>query len=314
MKKLLITGATGFIGSALINELLSKGFDLIASTRNKETSLPQQIKQINIGNILPSTNWSSTLSKVDTIIHTAARVHVMHDPSDDPLAEFRKTNTHGTLNLARQAAAAGVRRFIFISSIKVNGETTLPNRPFTPTDIFTPTDPYALSKFEAEIGLLNLAKNSAMDIVIVRPPLVYGSNVKGNFALLLKYIKKNVPLPFSAIHNQRSFVALDNLIDFIIQCISPPNAANEIFLISDDSDISTTELLQKMATAFNKKILLFPIPNFFLIYLTKLTGNKKIADRLLNSLQIDISKAKKLLNWKPVTTIDQQLKKMAEVY
>ncbi len=314
MKKLLVTGATGFIGRALINELLHHDLDLLASTRIAIPQLPQQVKHVTIGNLLPSTDWSVALKKLDIIIHTAARVHVMTDNTKDPLTEFQKINNLSTLNLAKQAATAGVNRFIFISSIKVNGETTSHNQKFSPSDKFIPSDPYALSKYDAEIGLLNLAKKTNMEVVIIRPPLVYGPLVKGNFSSLIKWIKKNIPLPFGTVHNQRSLVALDNLVNFIILCTAHPNAANEIFLISDDSDISTTELLKKIAQAFNKKGYLLPIPVSFLTLLATLTGNKKIADRIVGSLQIDISKAKHLLHWKPVTTIDEQLKKIAETY
>lgn len=314
MKKLLITGATGFIGRALIDELLNYGFDLIACSRKEITHLPQQVQQINMGELLPSTDWSPAFAKVNTIIHTAARVHVMHDNANDPLTEFRKVNVLSTLNLARQAAKAGVSRFVFISTIKVNGETTSHNHPFTSDDDFVPTDPYALSKFEAELSLLNLAKKTKMEVVIIRPPLVYGPNVKGNFSSLTKWIQRKIPLPFGAIHNQRSLVALDNLIDFIICCINHPAAANEIFLISDNLDLSTTDLLKKVAKAFNKKPLLLPIPASFLALIARLTGNNKIADRLLSSLQIDSSKTRDLLNWKPVITIDKQLKKIADTY
>ncbi len=314
MKKLLVTGATGFIGSALINELIKHNFDLVASTRNTTPHLPQQVKQFNAGELLPTTDWSVALQNVDIIIHTAARVHVMRDKYHDPLTKFQNVNTLGTLNLAQQAAITGVSRFVFISSIKVNGEITSHNRLFSPADNFIPTDPYALSKFEAEIGLLKLAKRTNMDVVIIRPPLVYGPKVKGNFSSLTKWIQRNIPLPFGTIHNQRSLVALDNLVDFIICCTNHPKAANEIFLISDDSDISTTELLLKIATTFNKKALLIPIPASYLTLLAKLTGMKRMSDRILGSLQIDNSKAKDLLNWSPITTIDEQLKKMAETY
>ncbi len=312
MKKLLITGATGFIGKALVNELLNNDFNLVASTRKKTKAISQRVKQVETGNILPTTNWLPALHKVDTVIHTAARVHILRDSSNDPLADFRKVNTAGTLNLAQQAIISGVARFIFISSIKVNGETTFDNQPFTANDNYTPADPYGLSKFEAERGLLNLTKNTSMELVIIRPPLVYGVGVKGNFAALIKVIQKSFPLPFGAIHNQRSLVALDNLVDFIICCIKHPRAANETFLISDGADLSTTELLQKIALAFNKRSLLFPVPIHFLTFLAKLSGNNHIIGRLFHSLQIDNLKANTLLNWNPVTTPDKQLKKIAD--
>ena len=277
--------------------------------------LPQQVKHVAIGDLLPSTDWSAVLTKLDIIIHTPLRhefMSCMTTPRSFNRISKNKYSQH--LKFSKQAATAGVSRFIFISSIKVNGETTSHNQKFSANDTFIPSDPYALSKYDAEIGLLNLAKKTNMEVVIIRPPLVYGPLVKGNFSSLIKWIKKNIPLPFGTVHNQRSLVALDNLVDFIILCTTHPNAANEIFLISDDSDISTTELLKKIAQAFNKKGYLLPIPVSFLTLLAKLTGNKKIADRIVGSLQIDISKAKHLLHWKPVTTIDKQLKKITETY
>jgi nucleoside-diphosphate-sugar epimerase len=250
------------------------------------------------------------------VIHTAARVHIMDDSAADPLTEFRKVNTAGTLNLAQQAADAGVKRFIFISSIKVNGEMTLVDQPFKPNDNYISTDPYGLSKYEAEQGLLAIAEETSMEIVIIRPPLVYGPNVKANFASMIKWINKGVPLPFGAIHNQRSLVALDNLVDFIALCADrakSPKAANQVFLISDGEDVSTTTLLQKVARAFGKKPRLIPVPVWLMTFSAKLIGKGDMANRLFGSLQVDSSKARDLLGWQPVVTMDEQLAKMGEV-
>jgi len=251
---------------------------------------------------------------IDVVVHLAARVHIMNDDSSDPLAEFRKVNTDGTLNLARQAAESGVKRFIYLSSIKVNGEITETGQSFVPDDTFVPDDPYGLSKYEAEQGLLALAKETNMEVVIIRPPLVYGPGVKANFHSMMRWIYKGVPLPFGAVYNQRSLVALDNLVSFIIHCIDHPKAANGVFLISDGEDVSTTELLQKVAKAFDKKAILLPVPVSLMKFVSKLLGKADVANRLFGSLQVDSSKARDLLGWKPVITMDGQLKKTAEVY
>ena len=309
----LITGATGFVGMALANKLSSGGYPVVAAVRRESAILVGDVESVKIGNISAQTDWQRELNKIDVVIHCAARAHIMNDRVADPLAEFRKVNTAGTLNLAKQAAEAGVRRFVFISSIKVNGELT-ESIPFSSEDVFVPTDPYGLSKYEAEQGLLALAKETGMEVVIIRPTLVYGSGVKGNFASLLKWMKRGVPLPFGAIHNQRSLVALDNLVDFIIHCIDHPKAANEIFLISDGEDVSTTELLQKVAKAFDKRALLLPIPVSWMTLAAKLLGKTDVANRLFGSLQVDSSKARALLGWEPVITIDEQLKKIADAY
>ncbi len=308
---ILITGATGFLGRNLVNSIVKTGQEIRACSRLQNDSLFDFCQVYPIGDISENTNWNEALQDIELVIHCAARAHIMNDTSLDPLAEFRKVNTAGTLNLARQAAESGVRRFIFMSSIKVNGELT-EGTPFSPEDSFKPTDPYGLSKYEAEQGLLALAKETGMEIVIIRPTLVYGSGVKGNFANLLKWMKKGVPLPFGAIHNQRSFIALDNLVSFIIHCIDHPKAANEIFLISDGKDVSTTELLEKVVTAFGKRPFLIPVPVSLMRFAANTLGKESVANRLLGSLQVNSSKAYKLLGWTPVVSMDEQLKKMAK--
>jgi nucleoside-diphosphate-sugar epimerase len=314
MKKLLLTGATGFVGKALLTELLQNDFEVIVSIRNTPISSSVKVKTIKTGNLLATTDWSPALQNIDIVIHSAARVHVMQDSSSNPLAEFRKTNVDGTLNLARQAEKSGASRFIFISSIKANGNSSSSLSMLKQDDVAPPTDPYGLSKYEAEQGLLELAKNSKMEVVIIRPPLVYGPNVKGNFLSLLKYIKKGLPLPLGSIKNKRSLVALDNLVNFIRHCTTHPKAANEIFFISDGEDVSTTELLMKIAKAFNKKLFLIPIPPIALSFIAKLFGKDAMAIRLLESLQVDNSKAIELINWRPVISMDSQLKKIADFY
>jgi len=307
---LLLTGSTGFVGSRLCEVAAEDGW----SVRQAVRRIYRMQDEVVVSDLIDKTDWAEALINIEVVIHLAARVHIMDDSVADPLAEFRKVNTAGTFNLARQAAGAGVKRFIFLSSIKVNGEMTSVDQRFKPSDKYIPTDFYGLSKYEAEQGLLAIAKETGMEVVIIRPPLVYGAGVKGNFSSLLKWMQRGVPLPFGAIHNQRSLVALENLVSFIICCIDHPKAANEIFLISDCEDVSTTVLLQKVATAFGKKALLLPVPVSLMTLAAKLLGKGDVATRLFSSLQVDSSRARDLLGWKPVITMDEQLKKIADAY
>ena len=312
--KVLVTGANGFVGNALVTQLLADNLVVIGVVRSKDSILPDGAGRFLILDILDEIHWNSMLEGVTVVIHTAARVHVMDDSVADPLVEFRKVNVDATLNLARQAADAGVKRFIFISSVKVNGEITQLGQPFQPNDNYIPDDPYGLSKYEAEQGLLALAKETGMEVVIIRPPLVYGPGVRANFASMMKWVNKGVPLPLGTIKNQRSLVALDNLVSFIIHCIDHPQAANEVFLISDGEDVSTTELLQKVAKAFGKQARLVSVPVSWMSFAARLIGKGDMTNRLFGSLQVDSSKARNLLGWKPVTTMDEQLKKTADAY
>ena len=312
-QRVLVTGASGFVGRVLIQTLLDNDYNVIAAVRSETVTYPDEVELLRYSDISDN-DWGVKLSSVDIIIHAAARVHVMDEYSTDPLTAFREVNVTGTLNLAKQAALSDVKRFIFISSVKVNGEMTLKGKPFEPTDDFIPSDPYGLSKYEAEQGLLKLAKQTEMEVVIIRPPLVYGLGVKANFAAMINLIKKGLPMPFGAINNQRSLVSLDNLVNFIIHCIDHPKAANEIFLISDGEDVSTTELIKKVAKAFDKKALLLHIPVSWMTFVAKLVGKTDVTERLFGSLQVDSSKARDLLGWKPVVTMDEQLKKIAENY
>jgi nucleoside-diphosphate-sugar epimerase len=307
---ILITGANGFIGRHLCQVLLDNGVEFCAACRQKKQN-PMFQNAITVGDIGPETNWADALRDVKVVIHLAARVHVMHDKAVDPLAEFRHVNVDGTLNLARQAAEHGVRRFIYISSIKVNGEGTQLDRPFFADNNPAPSDPYAISKYEAEQSLLKLASETEMDVVIIRPPLVYGPGVKANFLSMMRWVNKGIPLPLGAINNKRSLVAVENLIDLIIRCIEHPAAANEVFLVGDDYDLTITELLKKMGLALNKPAKLIPVPAKILYILAKILGKKDMAVRLLGSLQVDIEKTKKLLNWKPPVSVDDALKKTA---
>jgi len=312
--RLLLTGATGFVGSEVIKQLLAEDIDVIAAVRTDDSILPVGVQRFLASDLSEPIDWLSALVDVDVVIHLAARVHVMNDSAVDPLTEFRKVNTAGTLNLARQSADAGVKRFIFLSSIGVNGNNNYQS--FSESDRPSPQEPYAISKCEAEKDLLSLAEEIEieMEVLIIRPPLVYGPKAPGNFDSLMKWVNKGVPLPLGSINNQRSFVALDNLVGFIIHCIHHPKAANEIFLISDGEDVSTTELLQKVVNAFGKKSRLLPVPVWLMTIAAKLIGKGGVANRLFGTLQIDSSKARDLLGWKSVITMDEQLKKTADAY
>jgi nucleoside-diphosphate-sugar epimerase len=313
---ILITGATGFVGQVLVEHLQSDNNCITAIIRQKNEQL-NGVTDVVLADLNDINDFAEALQNKDVVIHLAARVHMMQDDSKDPLSEFRKVNRNATLTLARLAAESGVQRFVFISSIKVNGEMTRLGHPFTPEDKHVPDDPYGLSKYEAEQGLLQIAKETGMEVVIIRPPLVYGPGVKANFASMMHWVNKGLPLPFGLVDNQRSLVALDNLVDFIALCSDrekSPKAANQVFLISDGEDVSTTQLLQKEAKAFNKKAFLLPIPVWLMTFAAKILGKADVANRLFGSLQVDSSKARDLLGWKPVTTMDEQLQKTAESF
>ena len=246
------------------------------------------------------------------VIHAAARVHVMNDVVADPLAAFRETNVAGTLTLARQAAQAGIRRFIFVSSIKVNGEATAPGTFFSVSDQPAPLDAYGVSKAEAEAGLRQIAQGTGMELVVIRPPLIYGPGVKANFQSMMRWLQRGVPLPFGSIDNKRSLVALDNLVDLIALCVDHPAAANQLFLAADGDDMSTPDLLRRVAFALGTRARLLPISARLLIQAAALIGKPAVAQRLCSSLQVDISAARDLLGWQPPLTVDQGLRQTAE--
>lgn len=309
--RLFLTGGTGFLGRFLLQRLLEDGFCITAAVREVGASLATPTYRFT--QLSGEQYWSDGLSNHDVVIHCAARVHIMDDPSADPLTEFRRVNVEGTLNLARQAAAAGAQRFIFISSIKVNGEETAPGTAFRASDAPAPQDAYGLSKFEAEEGLRSLAQQTWMEVVIIRPPLVYGPGVKGNFASMIKLVQKGLPLPLGAIHNKRSLVGIDNLVDLIIRCIDHPAAANQIFLASDGVDLSTTELLRSVAGAMGKPSRLVPVPAGVLQAGAGLLGKKAMAHRLLGSLQVDIKHTREVLGWGPPCTVEDGLRRCFSV-
>lgn len=308
--KVLLTGATGFVGRCLCQRLLVEENTVVTPVRYPDLLENHELlHRIPITGLNDEMNWSDMLDGVDVIVYLASRVHVMNDTSEDPLEEFRKINLNATLNLARQSVIAGVKRFVFISSIKVNGESTLSNHPFTEKDIPATNDPYGISKLEAENALFKLAKETNMEVVCIRPPLVYGPGVKANFLSMMNWLHKGVPLPFGSIHNKRNLVALDNLVDFILVCMNHPAAANQVFLVSDGEYLSTTELLSRVSIALGKKPRLIPVNQNLLEFGLKLIGKKDLAQRLCSSLQVDISKAKNLLNWTPLMSVDEGLRK-----
>ena len=305
--RVLITGSSGFIGQSVSSELELRGEQVVRIVRKERPN------SLVLGDIGPNTCWREGLSLCEAVIHLAARVHLLDDKSSDPLEEFRRVNVAGTANLARQAAAAGVRRFVFLSSIKVNGESTEAGEPFTADDTPALKDPYAVSKHEAEEVLHQIADDTGMEVVIIRPPLVYGPGVKANFESMMSWLARGVPLPLAAVtENRRSLVALDNLVDLIVTCLNHPAAANQTFLVSDGEDLSTVELLKRMGAAMGKPARLFYVTPALLKLGATLFNKPGIYQRLCGSLQLDIAKTRQLLGWTPPVSVDEGLRLAAE--
>ncbi|GGK73271.1 UDP-glucose 4-epimerase family protein [Amphritea balenae] len=328
--RIFLTGSSGFVGGVILDRLVAQSVESYALHRTDVICIPDgvtkllgdltdlsDIKNASVGSdvysdqstVDPAFVLDMALANSDVVIHAAARAHIMKDEVAEPLAEYRRLNVEGTINLAQQAAIAGVQRFIFISSIKVNGEQTPLDQPFMADDAPAPHGAYGISKWEAEEGLKQLATETGMEVVIIRPPLVYGAGVKGNLASMIKLVTKGVPLPLGAVHNQRSLVAVDNLVDLIITCIDHPAAANQVFLVSDGHDLSTTNLLRGVASAMGKSSRLLPVPSFILMLAGTLLGKKEVTQRLLGSLQVDITKTRNLLDWEPPISVSEGLKR-----
>lgn len=312
LSRVLITGADGFVGKALCAEMFSRGWKVRASVRSREKikSLPEEIQIVETGSIGPDTGWIHALDNVDLVVHLAGRVHVMKDSSSDPLSEYRIVNTAGTEKLARSAASSGVRRFIFMSTVKVNGEGR--EVQYCEDDIPGPLDPYGISKWEAEKIIKAIANETGMETVIIRTPMVYGPEVKANFLKLLKAVDRGIPMPVASVNNRRSIIYLGNLVDSIIACINHPGAAGQTYFVSDGEDVSTPELIRQIAEALGKPARLFQLPLFILRLAGGITGKSQAMDRLTGSLAVDSSKIRKELGWNPPFTLARGLKQTAE--
>lgn len=307
--KVFLTGATGFVGSNVLKRLIADDhYGLAVSSREKSSALTSTGAEVFTGiGLEANADWSPALMGVDVVIHAAARAHLAKGDAEDDLVEYRKVNVDATLALAMQAAAAGARRFIFISSIGVNG--SISSSAFKESDVPAPASPYARSKWEAEEALLQLSRMTKLEVVIIRPPLVYGAGAPGNFGKLVRLLGTGLPLPLGAIRNRRSFVAVGNLVDIIVTCIEHPAAANQVFLAGDGDDISTTQLLRGIAKAMNKSQILVPMPMSWILFLCKIVKQQALAESLLGSLQVDISKARRLLGWSPPISGEEGLQR-----
>ena len=311
----LVTGPSGFVGTGLIQHLLrDPAQQVVAAYRSTAARRFDRVEAIQVGELAAHTDWRKALVGVDTVVHLAARVHVMHDTVDEPLAAFRRVNVDGSLRLGAQAAAAGVRRFVYVSSIKVNGEATTSGQPFRAGDEPRPHDPYGVSKHEAELGLRQLAGATGMELVVVRPPLVYGPGVRANFRSMMGWLKRGIPLPFGAIDNRRSLVALDNLCDLLVTCTRHPAAAGQTFLAGDGEDVSTTQLLARLGEALGHAARLVPLPPALLRTMFGALGKADISQRLFSSLQVDISATRDRLGWQPPISLDEGLRRAAGAF
>ena len=313
MENILVTGANGFVGRGLCRTLSQRGFLVKGAIRQTAIAPAEAVQYVSVGDIGPDTDWTEALRGVDRVIHLAGRAHIRRDRASNPLAEYERTNTWGTMRLAQMAAAAQVKRFIFLSSVKVNGEETH-DQPFGETDRPAPLGAYAVSKWQAEEGLLHLYQGGSLPVVIIRPPLVYGPGVRANFLQLIRWVDAGLPLPLGRIKNRRSLVGLRNLLDFMIICLHNPAAAGEIFLVSDGEDLSTPDLMQRIGGFLGRPARLIPVPYRFLAIMARIMGKKDPLDKLCHSLQVNVEKARKVLHWQPPFSVDEELEQTIEWY
>lgn len=309
MKNILVTGANGFVGRPLCHKLHADGYAVLQIIRSGPIG-----EQIAIGDIGADHDWSNILKGVDCVIHLAARVHMMKENSQDPIEEYRRVNVNGTLNLARHAALAGVKRFVYVSSVKVFGEKTNPGCCFSADDIPNPSDPYAISKYEAERGLFGIARDSDLEVVVVRPPLIYGPGVKANFYNLIRLVDKGIPLPLGGINNRRSMVSISNLIDFICACCFSKDGKGQVFCVSDGRDVSTSELIGLIARSLRKKVFLLNSKLMMIEFLLRVFGKESVGERVFGSLQVDIQKNKTVLGWAPIKSIEESIQETIDDY
>ena len=305
---ILITGAGGFVGTALVSELARQRIPYRAVTRRHGQNSSV------ISNIDGRTDWTAALDGVDVVVHLAWRAHLTRDTAPLAEAQIQCTNVDATINLARQAARAGVKRFVFISSIKVNGEASSPGRPFTAADRPNPQNPYAQSKLDAELRLAALSRETGLEVTMIRPPLVYGPGVKANFGTMMEWIDRGIPLPFGAVNNKRSFVYVGNLVDLIIVAVEHPSAAGEVFVVSDGEDMSTTELFHRLAQALGRQCWVMPVPARLLKLAATMLGRRDVANRLIDSLQVDFSRTREILGWTPRVGVDVGLQETARSF